>query len=312
MKGKGNRKDVAEFALYFNDNIFALHRELGDKIYQHGQYQFFRISDPKPRHIHKAPVRDRLVHHAIHRVLYPYFDQKFIFDSYSCRIDKGTHRALDRLDSFARKVSRNHTQAAWVLKCDMRKFFASIDHGVLKEILVKHMRDPDVLWLLDQIVDSFHAEGRHNTDLPLGNLTSQLLVNIYMNEFDHYMKRVLKVRYYIRYADDFVILHEDKKYLEDIIPKISSFLHDKLKLTHHTKRVFITSYYSGIDFLGWVHFSFNRTLRTATKRRVLKKLADSPSEETIASYSGLLEHGNTYKIQQKIQRILLNHSLSAS
>lgn len=174
-------------------NIFALHYDLKYKRYKHQSYVAFKISDPKPRDIHKATVRDRLVHNAIYRILYPYFDKKFIYDSYSCRVGKGTHKAIYRLESFVRKVIRNNTKTRYVLKCDIRKFFANIDHKILKNILARHIQDKDTLNLLSNIINSFNSSNsaiaeKKETGLPLGNLTSQLLVNVYMNEFDHFMK----------------------------------------------------------------------------------------------------------------------------
>src|SRR6185369_3358947 len=133
--------------------------------------------------IHKSTVRDRLLHHAIYRVLYPHFDRKFMYDSYSCRNVKGTHRAVERFTHFARQVSRNNTQPCFILKGDIRKFFASIDHTILKNILAKHITDKETLWLLGTTIDSFNTTSTYdsrNIGLPLGNLTSQLLVNIYM------------------------------------------------------------------------------------------------------------------------------------
>jgi retron-type reverse transcriptase len=272
LRGKKRRKDVAEFSLNLTSNIIALHRELADKTYRHGPYKAFRINDPKPRDIHKATVRDRLLHHAIYRILYLRFDPKFVFDSYSCRYYKGVHRAINRFRAYARTVSKNHTRTAWVLKCDIRKFFASIGHEILINVLKRRIKDKDVVWLLREVVGSFHAEGKPAVGLPLGNLTSQLLVNVYMNEFDHFLKRELKIAYCIRYADDFVILHENKKYLENILPKISAFLEIKLKLSLHPDKVFIKTIASGIDFLGWVHFPQHRVPRTSTKRRMFKRL----------------------------------------
>src|ERR1035437_5499455 len=142
--GKKDRKDVQAFQLHFMDNILLLRNDLKNKLYTHGGYYAFKISDPKPRDIHKASVRDRLLHHAIYRILYPYFDGKFIDDSYSCRNGKGTHWAIDQLNSFARKVSKNNTKQCWVLKCDIRKFFASIDQTVLIEILHKQIADKNI------------------------------------------------------------------------------------------------------------------------------------------------------------------------
>jgi len=300
LRGKRRRKDVAVFSLNLTDNILAFHREIVQKTYRHGHYHAFKINDPKPRDIHKAGVRDRLLHHAIYRILYPYFDRRFIFDSYSCRLDKGTYRAMDRFKKYAGIVSRNHTQTAWVLKCDIRKFFASIDHETLKNILQQYIKDIDILWLLFNVIDSFHTKDNYGVGLPLGNLTSQLLVNIYMNEFDQFLKRTLKICYCVRYADDFVVVHENRWYLESVLFKISAFLKTRLKLSLHPEKVFIKTFASGIDFLGWVHFPHHRVLRTVTKRRVFKKMHRNPSDETISSYLGLLGHGNAYKLKKRL------------
>lgn len=207
---------------------------------------------------------------------------------------------MSRFREYAGIVSRNHTRTAWILKCDIRKFFASIDHETLENVLQRRIKDKDILWLLDEIIDSFHAKDRPGVGLPLGNLTSQLLVNIYMNEFDQFLKRILKVRYCVRYADDFVIVHENRRHLEDLLPPISDFLETRLKLSLHPDKVFIKTFASGVDFLGWVHFPHRRVLRTATKRRIFKRLGRNPSDETSASYLGLLGHGDTYKIKKKL------------
>jgi len=298
LNGKRNRRDVVEFSMNLMDNIFSLHNDLEKKIYSHSKYEAFKINDPKPRDIHKATIRDRLLHHALYRILYPYFDTKFIHDSYSCRINKGTHKAIQRFKYFIGKVSKNNTKQCFVLKCDIKKFFASIDHEILKNILRKYIQDTDTLKLLSNIIDSFEK------GLPLGNLTSQLLVNIYMNEFDQYVKHKLKVKYYIRYADDFVILSEDKKYLENILVEMQDFLCKNLKLTMHPNKVFIKTIYSGVDFLGWVHFTRHRVLRTATKNRMFRNLQKNTSENAKASYVGMLKWGNGSKLENKIQRII--------
>lgn len=300
LRNKRGRKDIEEFSIRLTDNVLSLHRELADKTYRHGGYQAFRINDPKPRDIHKAAVRDRLLHHAIYRILYPYFDPKFIFDSYSCRRTKGTHRALNRFREYARKVSKNHTRTAWVLKCDIRKFFANIDHKVLFDILRRRIGDKEVVWLLSEVVGSFYTKDKPGVGLPLGNLTSQLLVNVYMNEFDHYLKRELKTTYCIRYADDFVVLHKDKRYLETILPKISIFLQSRLKLSLHPDKVFIKTVASGVDFLGWVHFQHHRVPRSATKRRMFRNLEQNQKKGSLASYNGLLSHGNTHTLRKTI------------
>ncbi|OGI47069.1 hypothetical protein A2121_00285 [Candidatus Nomurabacteria bacterium GWB1_40_6] len=304
LRDKKKKKDVILFQAKLMDNIFNLYVDLKNKTYKHGEYHAFNISDPKPRQIHKATVRDRLLHHLIYQELYEYFDSKFIHDSYSCRIERGTHRATNRFRDFYRIVSENNTKTCWVLKCDIRKFFANIDHNTLKEILEKHIRDKDVLWLLGRVIDSFnsiYAMADIFKGLPLGNLTSQLLVNIYMNEFDQFVKRELKVKYYIRYADDFVILAKDKNELLLNLSYMRDYLENKLKLNMHPGKVYIKTIASGVDFLGWVSFPKHRVLRTSTKRRMLKKLKNNPKEEAIQSYLGILKHGNGYELQQKLQ-----------
>lgn len=206
---------------------------------------------------------------------------------------------MGRFCEYTRKVSHNDTRTAWVLKCDIRKFFASIDHEILRDILNKHIRDTHVVWLLDEVIRSFHTTHKTGVGLPLGNLTSQLLANVYMNEFDHFLKRDLKVIHCVRYADDFVIVHEDKQYLKNLLPHIATFLETRLKLSLHPNKVFIKTIASGVDFLGWVHFPRHRTLRTSTKRRMFKRLRSNTSESSYVAYRGLLKHGNTHKLIQK-------------
>src|SRR3989344_5557865 len=184
------------------------------------------------------------MHHAVYRVLYPFFDRKFINDSYSCRLWKGTHRAMNVFRGYAYRVSENHTKTLWVLKCDIKKLFA----------------------------------------------------NIYMNEFDQFAKHRLKTRYYIRYSDDFVILSTDREWLVSLLPRIRDFLHENLKLELHPNKVSVSTLASGVDFLGWVHFPDHRILRTSTKRRMLKAVRANPPEETLASYRGMLRHGNAYTL----------------
>jgi len=323
------------------DNLLQLHEDLKNLRYEHEEYKDFFINDPKPRHIHKATVRDRVLHHAIHRVLYPFFDKTFISESFSCRIDKGTHKATNRFKDFAYKVSKNNTKTCWILKCDIRRFFDNIDHLILKDILTKYIPNNNVLWLLGKIIDSFCKKdqylgspmyldtkmpnfarcdvqnaqiniwdiaSRETSDfrnatrgLPLGNLTSQLFVNIYMNIFDQFVKHKLKVKYYIRYADDFVVLSEDEKWLQYILLKMTDFLKNELRLEVHPKKVFLRTLASGVDFLGFVHFFDHRVLRRATRRRMLKKLKDGPKIEAVQSYMGLLGHGNGYKLKKCIE-----------
>jgi len=232
-------------------------------------------------------------------MLYPFFDRTFVSDSFSCRIGKGTHKTLNRFRNFAYKVSKNNTKTCWILKCDIRKFFENINHEILLAILKEYIPDQNIVWLIEKVIRSFSsASGR---GLPLGNLTSQLFVNIYMNEFDQFVKHKLKVKYYIRYADDFVVLFKDKTWLEELLPKMGNFLLEKLRLELHPDKIFIKTLASGVDFLGWVHFPDHRVLRTTTKRRMVKKIIANPRPEVLASYSGLLKHGNTFKLKKTIK-----------
>lgn len=302
-RGKRSKPDVQEFALCLGDNILSLRDDILHHTYRHGGYQAFRIADPKPRDIHKATVRDRVLHHAVYRALYPFFDKTFATDSFSCRIDKGTHRALRRFAAFALKEGHNNTRTCWVLQCDIKKFFASIDHAVLMEILGSYLPDPSLVWLLDEVVESFSSTAP-GKGLPLGNLTSQLFVNIYMNEFDQFVKHKMKAKYYIRYADDFVFLSRKRGWLEAQIPQIKNFLQERLKLQLHPDKLYIKTLASGIDFLGWVHFPDHRVLRTSTKKRMLRRIEETNGkEETVRSYLGLLSHGNAGKLKQEVVRM---------
>jgi len=318
--GKKGRKDVQEFSMHLMDNIFSLHSELFNHTYKHGGYQAFKINDPKPRDIHKAKVRDRLLHHAIYRILYPFFDKTFIADSYSCRNEKGTHKAIKRFRTFANKVSKNNTKTCWILKCDIRKFFANIDHEILLSILKEHVPDENIIWLLENVIGSF-SSGKENVGLPLGNLTSQLFVNIYMNKFDQFAKHKLKAKYYIRYADDFVIFSDDRNVLDKQLAQMQKFLLDELKLEMHPDKVFIKTLASGVDFLGVVHFLDHSVIRTKTKQRMLKKLKRKQEDlnssvtskesfsQSVQSYYGVLKHCSGYKIEKEIAK-LLSHNLS--
>lgn len=301
IRGKRKRKDVQEFERHLMHNILALHNDLAAEAYKHGPYDAFKISDPKPRDIHKATVRDRLLHHAVYRQLYPFFTRTFIADSYSCRLGKGTHRAMSAFRQHAYQESKNNTKTLWILKCDIRKFFASINQVLLIKILDERIADKRIVRLLTEIIVSFSSVGR-DKGLPLGNLTSQLLVNVYMNEFDQFAKHQLKAKHYIRYADDFVFLSTDREWLVSLLPRIRERLHNRLNLELHPNKVSIETLSSGVDFLGWVHFPNRRVLRTTTKKRMFRGIREKQGQEaTVASYLGLLTHGNTGKLREQVK-----------
>ncbi len=186
------------------------------------------------------------------------------------------------------------------MKCDIKKFFASVDQNILLNILQEYIPDTDILWLLERVIKSFSSDNS-SSGLPLGNLTSQLLVNIYMNEFDHFAKHGLKAKYYIRYVDDFVIFSQDYGWLEQAILKIQEFLWQRSRLALHPQKLSITTLAHGVDFLGWVHFPDHRVLRTSTKRSMMRRIRETQKPETVQSYLGLLRHGNTYKIAMNLR-----------
>ena len=170
------------------------------------------------------------------------------FDSYACRFYKGTHTGVMRLEEFLRKETKNYTRNAWVLKYDIQKFFDSIDHNILKDLLFKKVTDSNTKWLLKNVINSFSKS--ENTGLPLGNVTSQLFANLYLNEFDQYIKHKLKIKYYIRYCDDFLIISKDEEFFKSLIPRILNFLNENLKLVLHPKKQKYEKSHEALIFLA--------------------------------------------------------------
>lgn len=317
-KGKECKLDIQDFALSQENNIFQLHAKLKNGHYRHANYISFFITDPKLRAINKAQVRDRVLHHAIVRAIEPLFERNFIYDSYSSRKEKGSHKAIKRLYQFAWKLSRNDTKIVWVLKCDIRKFFDSVDHEILLNLLKREISDQRVIKLLSEIIDSYDSalENQRAKGIPLGNLTSQLFSNVYLNPLDQFVKRNLKAKYYVRYADDFVILSCDKESLEKNVSKLKKFLREYLRLELHPSKLTLRKFSQGIDFLGYVVFPHHTILRTKTKKRMIRKiskkqreLANNPEseksfEQTIQSYLGVLSHCRGEEIRKKIEDII--------
>ena len=298
LRGKRKKIDVQNFQFHLMDNIILLYGELANGTYEHSGYESFHVTDPKPRHIHKASVRDRLLHHAIYRHLYPFFNKSFIPDSFSCRLNKGTHKALNKFRAMGHSVSKNNTQTCWILKCDIKKFFASVDHGILIRIFKEYIPDSNIITLLEKVIKSFATNP--GKGLPLGNLASQIFANVYMNVFDQYIKHKMKIKYYIRYADDFIILSEDKNLLQSQTSSIKIFLQKRLQLTLHPQKMYLKTLTSGLDFLGWVHFPYHRILRRAAKRRMIQLVKVNLTPETLQSYLGLLRHGDTHKLKVRL------------
>ena len=238
--GKGKRKDVQLFARFLEENICQLHRDLISGTYKHGDYYSFTVYDPKRRHIHTANIRDRIVHQSIYSELTKIFEPKFIFHSYSCRIGKGTHKGVLALAKMTRKISRNYTKPCFALKCDIKKCFDNVDHRILLSIISKRIKDNRAIRLINCVISSYcinYPELDNVKGIPLGNITSQIFINIYMNELDQYIKHKQQIKYYLRFSDDFVFLADNKEYLVNLIPVVQAFLNNSLKLNLHPQKI---------------------------------------------------------------------------
>ena len=280
-RGKRRRPPVADFELEMEKQLLALQRELRQGEYTPGEYRLFAIYERKPRIIAAAPFKDRVVHHALLNVIEPPIDSRFIFDSYACRKGKGVHAAVARYQQWANR----HVYA---LKMDIARYFPSIDHGLLKQKLHRLIKDRNVLALLDKIIDSSPAvlpdtplayfpgddlftPLEHRIGLPIGNLTSQFFANLFLNDFDHFIKENLKIDSYLRYVDDMVVLGDSKSQLVEV----RELVRDRLnldRLTLHPRKAHIVPVKDGLDLLGYHVFPKQRRLRNDNGWRFIRKL----------------------------------------
>ncbi|OGM92105.1 hypothetical protein A2935_02050 [Candidatus Wolfebacteria bacterium RIFCSPLOWO2_01_FULL_47_17b] len=310
-KAKRYRPAILRFGCMLEKELPILRDALRNGTYVHGTYRTFIVSDSKKRIIQAAPFRDRVVHHAVCNVIEPLFERTFIHDSYACRKDKGTHAAVKRLRSFMQSCGGGGSRV-FCLKCDISKYFDSIDHGILLGLLKKGLRketkvEPSqtkvqpwsLLNLCEQIIRSVPS------GVPIGNLTSQLFANIYLNELDQYVKRVLKERYYIRYMDDFLILSTDAEHLYKQRECIRAFLRDRLKLVLHPKKSSIFPIMpNGIDFLGYRVFTHHVELRRSTVQRWKRKFKNLPADlrsDAIRDWKGYTKHAKSWKTVQGLR-----------
>jgi len=300
-RGKSKSEEVLYFTYNLENELDKLQCELINGEYKTGEYRHFVIFEPKERKISALPFRDRVVHHAICSVIGPIFEKKFIFDSYACRKKKGTHAGVMRLQKFIRGVSED----AYVLKCDISKYFFSVDCRVLKRIIRKKISDEKLLCLLDNVIDS------SKSGIPIGNLTSQLFANIYLNELDEFVKYELREKYYVRYMDDFLILNESKYELHKVKDKIELFL-SSIKLKFHPKKVNIFPVRLGVDFLGYRIFRDYRLIRKSTVRRFIRNVNRKIRRcdlgvvsfdkllESFNSWEAYMGYGNSYKLRNSL------------
>lgn len=264
-------------------NIELLHQALRDKTFQTSTYDIFTINEPKEREIYRLPYYpDRIVHHAIMNQLEQFFVAQFTADTYSCIKGRGIHKALYNL----KKSLRDVPGTTYCLKLDIKKFYPSVNHEILKQQLHQKIKDDNLLWLLDEIIDS--APG-----LPIGNYLSQYLANFYLSNFDHWLKQDLKVKYYFRYADDMVILSHSKEHLHAVLAFIKRYLNVNLKLEVKSNYQVFPVAKRGIDFVGYKFYHTHILLRKSIKKRFARAVKRRRGHLTIASYLGWAKHANT-------------------
>ena len=320
-KGKRSRPDVAAFEMDLEPELVRLQDELKDGSYRPGPYRHFTIYESKPRRISAAPFRDRVVHHALCRVIEPIWERRFIHDSYACRAGKGTHAALDRCTHFLRR----HRYA---LQCDIVQFFPSVDHEILFGMLADKIANRRILRLIGLILDS--GDGIHNASyrmqwfpgddllaacrprgLPIGNQTSQFWANVCLHALDEFVKRTLKCHAYLRYCDDFLLFADDKAVLHEWRDAIAAFL-DTLRLRIHPDKTSVHPVIRGTPFLGFLLFPGHRRLAAANGHAFRRRLhADfdlleagrlhrADLDQRVRSWVAHAQHGDTWGLRRAI------------
>ena len=306
IKGKKHNQTIARFYLNAEHEVLKLQEDLLSGRYRPMPYTCFYIYEPKKRHICAANIRDRVAHHAICHVIGGIFENSFIYDSYACRENKGAHRAVKRVQSFCR-------QGKYFLKSDIKKFFASIDHLILKKLIREKIKDSTLLRLMEIIIDTPYS-GQTNGNgkgLPIGNLTSQWWANLYLNHFDHYIKDDLGIKKYVRYMDDFIFFSNDKSTLHALREKMSAFLDVNLKLELKERATYIAPISQGIPFLGFSIYPGIIRLKRETKARFrrnynrMKKkystgqIGEEPFLRSVHSMIGHITHADTLCLRRK-------------
>jgi retron-type reverse transcriptase len=321
--GKRVKTEVITFEMNLSENLCALQEAFVNKTYRPRGYKHFMIYEPKARSIYALDYANRVVQHCLcDNIITPCLEPRLIYDNAVCRIGKGTHFSMNRLTKFMREFYRRYGTEGYFLKCDIKKYFDHINHDILKEKLTK-VFDAEVFNLLCLIIDSY--ETTEKTGLPLGNQTSQWFALYYLDSMDRLIKEKLQIKYYVRYMDDFVLLHQDKDYLHGCLAEIRCFCREELKLELNEKTQ-IFPIENGVDYLGW-HFYLTRTgkvilkLRTSNKRRLKRRLKllqreykygiiDLPAvNRSFISTHGHLMHGQTYRLRSKLYRkTVFSHS----
>jgi retron-type reverse transcriptase len=319
QQGKRFRPSVLAFNFALEQELFTLQQELRDRTYQPGTYRTFEIWEPKPRLISAAPYRDRVVHHALCNVIMPLLEPTLIGDTYANRIGYGTHRALKRFTGWA----RSHR---YCLQCDIQKYFPSIDHEILKALIRRRLKCPETLWLIDIIIDASNEQPpaieyfpgddlltpvERRRGLPIGNLTSQFFANLYLSPFDHFVKRQLKLKHYLRYVDDFAAFSDDRQALADARLAMEDFLVTlRLKMHPIKSQLFETRH--GANFVGFRILPDRIRVRSDNLRRARKRMQQlqrdyevghitlKPLVQRLRSWEAHLMHGDTHRLRRKL------------
>ncbi len=345
-RNKRNTINALAFEKHFEEKIFTLYDEIMNRTYSPTKSICFIVDKPVKREIFAADFRDRVIHHFIYNYISPIFDETFINDSYSCRTGKGTHYGIKRVDHFIRSSSQNYKNDCYILKLDIKGYFMAMNKTLLlKKVmntLAKNLHQITfdlslIQYLLKQTInanpvnnctikgmksdwnglpkDKSLFTAHTGCGLPIGNLTSQLFGNIYMNDFDHFVKRDLKIKYYGRYVDDFLLVHKDKDYLKEMIPVMKKYLKDNLQLNLHPGKVYLQHFTKGVNYLGTVIKPHRIYISQRTKGNFYKAIvkhnevvqAEKPStnelEQFISSmnsYLGIMRHYRTYKIRKRL------------
>ncbi|PSN17530.1 RNA-dependent DNA polymerase [filamentous cyanobacterium CCP5] len=319
QKGKRFRDNVLRFNYRLEDQLIQLQQQLLTKTYRPGNYKTFQVKQPKPRLISAAPYRDRVVHHALCNVIMPIFERTFIQDSYANRVGYGSHRALQRFTEFTRS-------SRYVLQCDLKKYFPSIDHAILKTILRRKIKCPDTLWLIDTIIDASNDQEpvidyfpgddlltpiQRRRGLPIGNLTSQFFANTYLNGFDHFVKENLRAEKYLRYVDDFALFSDDRAFLAAARSEIEAYL-TTLRVKIHPIKSQLFETRIAPTFVGFRIFSDHIRVKSANLHRARYRLKRYQNQyaagqlsfatltQSIQSWAAHLKHADTWRLRQDI------------
>lgn len=304
--GKKGKSNVARFYFDLERELIRLERDLVEGTYRPSPYGVFKIYEPKEREICSSSVRDRVVHHAICNVLGPIFEKRFIHDTYACRIGKGTHKARERARVYMKQTK------GYYLKCDIKKYFYSIDHAILKSLLTRMIKDEKFMDLLSTVIDHQVPGAPLGKGLPIGNLTSQYFANLYLGELDHFVKDRLGVKCYIRYMDDFIIFSSEKGELRDLLHFIDDFIRNSLALELKEKATKLAPVSDGVPFLGFRMFPnlirlqrpnlirMRRKIRRKEGKYLSGKITQEALVQAVASLTGYAKHADSMQLRRKL------------